>query len=136
MKKNIKKELAIAIAEHIEKTVPISAGTVQFVLNGMIEVISQKLNAGEKILLQNFGTFETCIINRTNYQNLHTGQKVEKPIKYRKTKFKPSKNLRFSVEIPAIENEKSKEKDIDENQETKKDIAVVANDSVAKIESK
>ncbi|MEA1867733.1 MAG: HU family DNA-binding protein [Thermodesulfobacteriota bacterium] len=66
-------------------------------LNGLIEAITDALNAGEKVTLVGFGTFSVTERKARTGRNPRTGKPMEIPAK-KVVKFKPGTKLSESVE--------------------------------------
>ena len=69
---------------------------LELALNSFTECVGNALQAGEKVQLIGFGTFETRLRKAREGQNLHTGEKIEIPATT-VAAFKPGKALKEKV---------------------------------------
>jgi len=91
-----KKEMVAKVAEEMGITKKEAALCVETVVG----VVSDSLNAGEKVSLVGFGSFEVVKRNERKCRNMQTGEEMIVPAKMA-PRFRPAKGLKTSVsELP------------------------------------
>ena len=87
-----KTELITRISEKTE----LSKKDAEIAINAFIDVVVDTLVSGEKITITGFGSFEVVERAARTGRNPRTGKSIPIP-KYKSPKFKPSKNLKETV---------------------------------------
>ena len=85
------------LIEYVAERNRIDSAEAEAAVAAVLDGITRALEAGERVLLPNFGTFSVVERKARQGRNPQTGETVEIPAR-KAVRFKPSKTLREAVE--------------------------------------